>query len=254
MIAFADNYKTGKLFDLPILSAENILDTDFDYIMIASVHAIAIKKQLLELGIDESRIQSMGGGSAEAFAVARVNFCEKFALEVYRKGLDGSVAEAGVYQGDFSAEINRNFYDRKLYLFDTFSGFDGRDIEEEAGYSENADRGDYLKNTSVNFVMSKMKYPENIEIKRGYVPETFAGIDDSFIFVNLDMDLYKPTLEALKWFWPRINKGGVCLIHDYFDDTDTFPNLKKAVSEFIDENDISSMPVGDNLSIALIKR
>lgn len=47
--------------------------------------------------------------------------------------------------------------------------------------------------------------------------------------------------------------GGVILIHDYFDETGTFPNLKKAVIRFTEENHINSIPIGDDLSIALVK-
>ena len=47
--------------------------------------------------------------------------------------LDGSVAECGVYKGEFASVINRCFYDRKLYLFDIFEGFDLRDVETERG-------------------------------------------------------------------------------------------------------------------------
>lgn len=250
ILAFADNYKIGKLFGLPIIRADKIQEYKYDYVMIASVSAVVIKNQLVKAGIDESKILSLGD---ESFAVARVNFLEKFAQEVYRKGVHGAVSEAGVFQGDFSAEINRNFPDRKLYLFDTFEGFDDRDLTYEDNYGANPDRGDYFTATSTDLVISKLKYPGLAEIKKGYVPETFAGIEDTFCFVSLDMDLYMPTQKAMEWFWPRLNHGGVLLIHDYFDETGTYPNLKRAVIEFVEANDIFAMPIGDNLSIALIK-
>lgn len=250
ILAFADNYKTGKLFDLPIITVEEIKEYKYDYVMIASVSAVVIKKQLIKSGIDESKILSLGD---ESFAIARVNFLEKFAQEIYRKEIQGAVAEAGVFQGDFSAEINQNFPDRKLYLFDTFEGFDDRDLSYEDNYESNPGRGDYFAATSTDLVISKLKYPMLAEIKKGYVPETFVGIEDTFCFVSLDMDLYKPTQRAMEWFWPRLNSGGVLLIHDYFDETGTFPNLKQAVIEFVETNDIFAMPIGDNLSIVLVK-
>lgn len=40
------------------------------------------------------------------------------------------------------------------------------------------------------------------------------GIEDSFCFVSLDMDLYKPTYEGLHYFYPRLNHGGYIFIHD----------------------------------------
>ena len=46
-------------------------------------------------------------------------------------GIQGSVAECGVYLGDFAYFINKYFSNRTMYLFDTFEGFDVRDVEKE---------------------------------------------------------------------------------------------------------------------------
>ena len=44
--------------------------------------------------------------------------------------------------------------------------------------------------------------------KKGYFPESAHGIDEKFAFVSLDLDLYKPTLEGLRFFYPKMIKGG----------------------------------------------
>jgi len=62
---------------------------------------------------------------------ARNSTLELCANEIYDKNILGSVAELGVYRGDFAKNINKAFLDRELYLFDTFEGFDERDIETE---------------------------------------------------------------------------------------------------------------------------
>src|SRR3954469_19259810 len=58
--------------------------------------------------------------------------------EISENNVAGNVAELGVYKGDFSKRLNQLFPDKKLYLFDTFSGFDERDIsiEHNKGYSD----------------------------------------------------------------------------------------------------------------------
>ncbi len=205
IVAFADNFKTGTLFDLPILSPEDLLSYDYDSIIIASVAAEPIREKLLEIGIPVSRISS---SYIEVAAQARDVFLKREADELHRKNLSGAVAEAGVFQGDFAKLINRYFPEKNLYLFDTFTGFDERDIEAEDGYEQDPERGEHFKQTSVDLVMSKMVHPEKVIIKQGYVPETFEGVEEQFCFVNLDMDLYQPTLAALKWFWPRMVDGG----------------------------------------------
>ena len=67
----------------------------------------------------------------------RLSSLELIADEIYTRGLAGNVAELGVFQGDFAQQVNRVFPDRKLYLFDTFEGFDERDsqVDRQKGYS-----------------------------------------------------------------------------------------------------------------------
>ena len=48
--------------------------------------------------------------------------------EIKRNKVNGNVAELGVYKGDFAKRLNQLFPDKKLYLFDTFEGFDEKDI------------------------------------------------------------------------------------------------------------------------------
>ena len=45
-------------------------------------------------------------------------------------------------------------------------------------------------------------------VRQGYVPETLNGLEDErFAFVLLDLDLYKPTLASLEFFYGRIHPG-----------------------------------------------
>lgn len=249
VLAFVDTYKTGDYCGLSIIKPDQLKDYEFDEICIATVHAEIVEKELKRQKIGNSKIVF-----AEEISQidARIMFVEKLSEEIKRKKLEGNVAEAGVFRGDFSKEINRCFPDKWLYLFDTFTGFDDRDIVFESNYDTDPRKGEYFKNTSVDIVMSKMPHRERIIIKQGYVPESFKGIDDTFCFVNLDMDLYKPTMEALKWFYPRIVEGGGILIHDYFDKYN-YLDLKKGVIEFCENTGAKSFPIGDRLSIFIVK-
>lgn len=92
---------------------------------------------------------------------------------------------------------------------------------------------------------------DNAIIKKGFFPDTAKGIDDTFIFVNLDFDLYKPTIDGLHFFWNKMRKGGVILIYDFFNDF--YKGAKTAVDEFCKEKDISYIPIGDEFSVAIIK-
>jgi O-methyltransferase len=95
----------------------------------------------------------------------RASSLELVANEIYDKNISGSVAELGVYRGDFARLINIAFPDRKLYLLDTFEGFDERDVKTEITNSFSTGTQDFSK-TSVELVLNKMKHKENCVIKK----------------------------------------------------------------------------------------
>jgi O-methyltransferase len=137
----------------------------------------------------------------------RCSSLELVAHEVYAKDIKGNVAELGVFRGDFAKFINISFPDRKLYLFDTFEGFNDKDreIEKKGNYSQ--DKQDF-SNTSVELVLNKMQYKENCVVRKGYFPETAKDLEDEFVFVSIDADLYEPTYNGLNYFYPRLKRGG----------------------------------------------
>jgi len=183
---------------------------------------------------------------------SRIIFLEKLALVQNEHKICGSVAEGGVFQGEFAREINRVFPDRTLYLFDTFSGFDERDLATEKENSYSKYGVNHLNITSVDLVMQKLPHPKKVIIKKGFFPETVKGVSDSFCFVNLDFDLHDPTLAALEFFYPLMEAGGVILVHDYFNSG--YLGVKAAIEKFmIKANDLQLFPIGDGISIGIIK-
>jgi O-methyltransferase len=162
--------------------------------------------------------------------------------EIITRNIQGSVAELGVFQGNFAKRLNYLFFDRKLYLFDTFEGFDKKDIEaEKAGGFSNGTQD--FSNTSVDLVLRKMPHPQNCIIKKGFFPDTATGLTDSFCFVSIDADLYEPILEGLRYFYPRLNKGGYIFVHDF--NNDAYKGARQAVLQYCTENNIGFIPVPD---------
>ena len=141
----------------------------------------------------------------------RFSSLDLVAHEIYVRKIFGAVAELGVYRGDFASRINAAFPDRKFYLFDTFEGFDKRNVSTE---KENAFSGALEKDfrdTSINLVLKKMPYKENCIVKKGFFPKTATGIDEKFCFVSIDCDLYDPILNGLNYFWKNLTGGGIYL-------------------------------------------
>src|SRR5687768_9779685 len=143
----------------------------------------------------------------ERLDYVRISGLELVAEEIYRQQLSGSVAELGVYQGDFAKDINQVFPDKDFYLFDTFTGFDEKDISREIKQGYSAGDQDF-SNTSISIVLNKMLYPKKCIIKKGYFPDTAAGLEEKFCFVSIDTDLYEPVLAGLQYFYPRLTAGG----------------------------------------------
>ena len=237
----------GAIEDIPIVSPEEALDKGFDYVVITSQPGLqSIKTQLNEAGIPDEKIIT---SFVDYELRARIEWLRSFA--VMRQNDDKSLqcAEAGVFEGDFAKYINSIFPERKLLLFDTFEGFSQSDIDKES--SDYAKTGDYF-NTSVELVLGKMKYPENVEIYKGFFPDSARDVKGSFLFVNLDLDLYEPTIQGLQFFKDRMTSGAAILVHDYF--SDTFDGPRRAVDEFIKENESSgynAYPIGDKLSVLI---
>jgi len=174
---------------------------------------------------------------------------ELVAHEILENNVQGSVAELGVYRGDFARVINEAFPDRKLYLFDTFEGFDKQDVLVDRKQDYSAGSQDFSE-TSIDIVLSKMKTPGNCIIKPGYFPESAAGVADMFAFVSIDADLYKPVYDGLSFFYRKLSKGGYIFVHDY--NNDEYKGANAAVREYCREMNIAYFPLSDACGSAII--
>jgi O-methyltransferase len=183
------------------------------------------------------------------FDYVRLATLELISDEINKKNLKGNVAELGVYKGKFARYINLYFKERKLYLFDTFEGFDKRDVNQEnkKGFSSGSQS---FSDTSVESVLALMPYPKSCIPIKGFFPESAESIKDEYVFVSLDADLYEPIYEGLKFFYPSLVTGGYIFIHDF--NNDNYPGTRKAVETFCAEKNISFVPIPDSAGSAII--
>lgn len=243
--AFVDDANKGKtILDIPVIGSNDIPDTKYEVVTIAAdftqTHNIIRKVTKYIPDLFERIIQS------PLYNDTRVATLYLLREEIYRRNISGCVAELGVYKGQFASHINTLFSDRDLYLFDTFSGFDERDtvIENVNGYSDA--QKEWFDDTDVSVVAEKMKYIDHVKFVKGYFPDSLknrADINEKFAFVSLDADLYQPIYEGLKYFYPRLEKGGYIMIHDY--NCNDFLGVKKAVDDYSQIEDICIVPVFD---------
>lgn len=150
--------------------------------------------------------------------------------QVISEKVDGDFAELGVWRGN-TAAILADFAicnDREIFLFDTYSGFADGDLTEI-----DSNKGVMFDNTSIEMVGKVVGCSDKrCHFVKGYFPEsiTLEIEERTFAVVSLDCDLYNPMKAGLDFFYPRMPKGGIFLLHDY--SSQLWAGAKLAVDEF----------------------
>ena len=234
LLAFADNNPAlhGTFIrHIPVISVEHAVRQMPDIFLIGvmgSDRTQELKEQVYALGFRgtfmtvEELYQTYDIRSATLYRIAE---------RLHQQQVGGAVAELGVYKGDTAWKLNLLFPDRKLYLFDTFSGFDKRDVEKEkSGQFSRAETGEFA-DTSEFAVRKRLLFPHQAIFQKGFFPETAEGLEEeTYALVSLDADLYAPILAGLEYFYPRLNHGGMILLHDY--NNQRFSGAKRAVEDY----------------------
>lgn len=175
----------------------------------------------------------------------RLKTFELLVDEINRNSVKGQIAELGVFRGSFAQFLNIAFPQRKLYLFDTFDGFEENELKKELNGAVMEATRDSYKNTSISIVMGKMRFKNNVVIKQGFFPDSLNGLEEEFAFVSLDCDWEESLYQGLKYFYPRLNPGGYIMIHDY----NNYLNCaKKSIHRYEREINtiIPKVPICDN--------
>lgn len=250
--AFVDSFPSGEIFlGKPVLLPENLNIEDCELLIVTTRHANAVARRCAQLGIPESKLLFLKNNhilsdrnaactAAEALlgkpllgkllptqhivptpaqlsdtrlsgGDLRNDYVRLATLELLCRrleGVPGAAAELGVYKGFFARCINQLLSDRTLYLFDSFAGFAPEACPAEAFQAAHA-------NTAVDRVLSVMPHPEQVVVKPGFFPGSLNGLEERFCLVSLDVDFYQTTLDGLRYFWPRLEKGGYLMLHDW---------------------------------------
>jgi len=170
---------------------------------------------------------------------------------IIEKEIEGDLAELGVYKGHTAKLIHHYMPERMLHLFDTFEGFTDRSVATEKANTNLHISQSHFADTSLDSVKSHIAQKNNhVMYYRGYFPESIPAHFDElrFAFVHLDADLYEPTMEGLKFFYPRVSTRGLIVVHDY----NTWPGARKAVDEFFSDKDEMPIPMPDKSGSAVI--
>ena len=152
-------------------------------------------------------------------------------------------AECGVWKGHSAYMLSKIFvennYSGTFHIFDSFEGGLSNKVEKDKNLLRNM-TDDEVKNEKEIFsshesqvakVLSDFNF---IKLYAGWIPARFQEVSDKkFSFVHIDVDLYEPTLNSLKFFWPLLVDGGFIVVDDY--SSSQFPGATKATNEFLDK-------------------
>ena len=181
--------------------------------------------------------------------LARLVMFLENARHIGQEGIAGSLAELGVYKGTTARLLHALLPERRLWLFDTFEGFDARDLAHERK------AGDFrFDDTSLEAVLRYVGGSDRVRACKGRFPETAAEVpaDETFALVHLDADLYKPTAEALAFFYPKLVPGGLLILHDY--GSGAWPGIAQAADAFFADKPESLVRIPDKSGTAILRR
>jgi len=167
-----------------------------------------------------------------------VSYCAKHAIE-FAKTDEYNFVECGVADG-FSAfytlrEIQykeKNLPKSKMHLFDSWGPMKEDDLLDSE--IESKDRYSELK---LDNTKNNLKEFENLIIyHKGYIPEVFFQISksiSSIVYMHIDLNSMKPTIDSLEYFFPKLVSGGIILFDDY--GWNNHKDTKHAVDDFFND-------------------
>lgn len=170
--------------------------------------------------------------------------------------VEGDFVECGVYTGVISGAICNwlefeKLENRRFWLLDTFDGLP----EEQLSESERAlnifnYNCEYRRNEVYEQVCEKFSRFQNVKIIKGDVEETMPQVAAQQVaYLSIDMNMTKPEIAAVRYFWPKLAPGGIIVLDDY-NQTLHF-HQKNAMDEFARSQGITilGLPTGQGILI-----
>jgi O-methyltransferase len=166
----------------------------------------------------------------------------------YTKGLQGSMAECGCYQGASAYFMAMENPDVPLHLFDSYEGLSQPSRLDVSSAADHRPwmQGDLAADEAQ--ACSNLKQFPRVVFHKGWIPERFPDVaGEKFKLVHIDVDLYQPTKDSLAFFYPRMTPGGVIVMDDY--GLTSCPGAHSAAQEFMRDKPekILHLPTGQGV-------
>lgn len=177
---------------------------------------------------------------------------------IAKNQIPGSFVECGVWRGGTAMAIAMQLallevFERQIELYDTFEGMtlpSDKDVERASKRSagsmfERKKREEgrkgwcYSSKIEVETNLRSIDYPfDRFCLVQGDVMQTLQNPKSGPIaLLRLDTDWYESTKFELNQLYPRLSKGGVCIVDDY----GHWEGARRAVDEYLFEHEISPL-------------
>ena len=189
--------------------------------------------------------------------VRRQNLTRFIALyEIFKQIVEvkGSIVECGVFRGfgtmtwaKLSAILEPVNLTRRIYGFDSFSGFPEVSEIDNVGVASSVRAGDLyadskdeiLRLAEIDDSTRFLGHVPKVNLIKGDATKTIPTFvaDNPHILISLlylDFDLYEPTMSALEHFVPRMPKGAIIAFDEL--DNPLWPGETAAMLEYFKDN------------------
>ena len=164
-----------------------------------------------------------------------VQFCVEDALA---RGVPGDLVETGVWRGGAVILMRgilkvHGVTDRVVWAADSFEGLPAPNVERYPAdkgldFSGFADLAVSVEQVQDNFRRYNL-LDDQVRFLKGWFRDTLPTAPIGRIAVlRLDGDLYESTMDALTHLYPRLSRGGYCIVDDYND----IPACRQAVTDY----------------------
>ncbi len=155
--------------------------------------------------------------------------------------IDGCIVELGFGRGLSACSLVSiaHMEKRKIFLFDSFSGFPKPTSQDRS--TRNPKEGewnyrsiDQAKSQLIGFGVPNSYLNSNLTLVKGFVEETLPNFhfSEPIAFLHVDLDLYSAYQTALKYLWEAVAPGGLVLFDEYLDES--WPGATLAINEFLE--------------------
>lgn len=171
--------------------------------------------------------------------------------ELYKMShdIEGEIVECGVFKGAslvrfaMFRKLFQSKYEKKIIGFDSFAEFPQTEFEADKKLRDHIVKEAGEQSISTLQLMEVLKNKscdESVDLIAGDIIITLPqyvemnpGLKISLL--NLDTDIYEPSVTILENLYPKLEKGGILILDDY----NVFPGETKAVDDYFKGKNVS---------------